>query len=72
MGLLFFINNCLDTRDDVRHVVLRNAALGKTVAHQRVNGQLAVARLERLVQVGDCLLGHVLREIEVNDLVLSR
>ena len=61
----------LDALDDVGHVVLRDAALRDAVAHQRVHGHLAVARLQRLVQVGERGLAHVLREIEVNLLLTA-
>ena len=70
VGLLFLGNNLLDALDDVGHIVLRDTALGDTVTHQRIDGQLPVAALERLVQVGQRLLRDVLRIIEVNDFLV--
>ena len=72
VGLFLLVDGCLDARDDVGHVVLRDAALGNAVAHQGVNGQFAVAALERLVQVGQRRFGDVLGEIEVNFLLTAR
>ena len=70
VGLLFLGDSLLDALDDVGHIVLRDAALSNTVTHQRIDGQLPVAALERLVQVGQRLLRDVLRIIEVNDFLV--
>ena len=70
VGLLFLGDNLLDALDDVGHIVLRDTALGDTVTHQRIDGQLSVTALERLVQIGQRLLRDVLRIIEVNDFLV--
>ena len=70
---LLLAGSCLDARDDVGHVVLRDAALRNAVAHQRIDEQLSViAAFQRLVNVGKRFLAHVLREIEVNYLLAAQ
>ena len=70
-GAFLLLDDFLELVDDAGHIVLRDAALGDAVAHQRIDGQLAVSCLQRLFQVGKRICTDVLREVEVNFLFVA-
>ena len=70
MRLFLLGNYSLQPVNNILHVIFGNEALGKAVAHQRVNSQLTIASIKSIIQIVEGMFADVLWKVKVNDFLV--